>query len=101
MTIQSANTPSSIDNLIELGNKIYDQIQKEEKIEEKFKGQYIAIDVKSERYFIKESRDEAMQAGKSELPDVVFYVKRIGGIDTISSQYPFFIKNQLTHARIF
>jgi hypothetical protein len=93
------NIPLNIDDLIERGTKIYYQIQNKENIEKTHRGQYIAIDVATEQYFIAESRDEAMQAGASKLPNVAFFVKRIGGIDTVSRQYPYFINKQVSHAR--
>jgi hypothetical protein len=101
MNNQSEHSPTNIESIVELGNKLYSEIQDKENIVEKFRGHYIAIDVKSGKYFINENRDEAIRDGEKEFPNVVFYVKRIGGSDTISRQYPYFMKRQYKDARIF
>ncbi|MCX6815880.1 MAG: hypothetical protein NT120_03440 [Candidatus Aenigmarchaeota archaeon] len=67
---------------IEKGKRIYLKLQESLGIEEKYRGEYIAIDIGTEKYFIGETRDEAVRTGRAELPEVVFYVKRIGGVDT-------------------
>jgi hypothetical protein len=97
--IEGGNKSLSIDEMVELGNKIYDELQKDKNIEAINGGQYIAIDVASKKYFIAESRDGAMQAGSIELPKVVFFVRRIGKIDTIACHRPYFRKERATHAR--
>lgn len=99
MNAQFEHSSGNIESIVEIGNRIYSEIQIAENIEEKFKGHYIAIDIKSGKYFINENRDDAIRMGEKEFPNMVFFVKRIGGIDTISSQYPFFIKKQLKYAR--
>lgn len=96
----NTNTSPNVDALIESAKKIYDALQSESNIERDHQGQYIAIDVRSKKYFIRATRDEAIQAGKAELPDAVFFVKRIGGIDTVSRNYPFRSLERSIHARL-
>lgn len=88
-----------MDEMLERANKVYDEIQQTENIEKGNVGRYVAIDVDSKRYFIGETRDEAVQRGKEALPEVVFFVKRIGGEDTVSRNYPLPHPSNFAHAR--
>ena len=101
MTQESQNTqrPTNVEQSVERGKEIYAELQKQLNIEDAHNGKYIAIDVVSRKYFIGETRDEAVQAGKAALPDVIFFVKRIGGIDTVARRYPFLQRVQSTRAR--
>jgi len=90
----------NIEQLTELALKIYTEIQNKDNIEQNNQGKYIAIDVESKRYFIGDTRDEALQKAKAELPNVVFFVKRIGGVDRVSRNYPYPAYSKLVHARI-
>lgn len=82
------NRPPNIDELIELAKKIYATLEKTLNLEQTYEGKYIAIDVDSQKYYIGETRDEAVQKGRSELPQVRFFVKRIGGMDRVSRHFP-------------
>lgn len=72
---------------LEQAKKVYSELQEE--LEKNHNGKYVAIDVDSKRYFIGNTRDEAVQLGKAEMPSVVFFVKRIGGVDTVARSYPY------------
>lgn len=88
------------EELIERAKKIYSDLQARENIERDYKGKYIAIDVDSERYFIRDTRDEAVHAAKTDLPNAMFFVKRIAGVDTVARNYPFTPPRKTMHARL-
>ena len=90
MTNQTgSNSVANADEMLERGKKLYDEVQQAENIEKDYQGQYIAIDTASGEHFIGATRDEAVKKGKEKYPTVVFFVKRIGGIDTVARHHPF------------
>lgn len=97
---QISNFPQNIDQRIELGKKIYAELEASNDLEKKHQGEYIAIDLDSKKFFIGNTRDEAVESGKLILPNVIFFVKRIGGIDTVARRCPFQTAQKLMHARL-
>ena len=82
------NRPSSVEDLIERGKVIYAGLDSQHHFEQNQQGKYIAIDVNTGEYFVGETRDEAVQLGKAKFPEIVFYVRRIGGMDRVSRHFP-------------
>jgi ribosomal protein L31 len=85
---QNTNRPPNVDNLIEQAKLIYAELNKKFDLENTQEGKYVAIDVDSQRHFIADTRDEAVQKGRAELPTARFFVKRIGGVDRVSRHFP-------------
>ena len=98
--IENINPPANIDAMVEKGKLIYAEIQARDDIEKLNTGKYIAIDINSRSHFIGETRDEAVAKAKLALPDVIFFIKRIGGVDTVARRYPFHSTHRLMHARL-
>lgn len=65
------------DDLVERGQRFYDQ-QLKEKLEPEHKGRYVAIEPESGRYFVDDTGTGALTAARSEMPDGLFYLMRVG-----------------------
>lgn len=63
--------------IAERGEKIY-QDKLKDNLEIDKKGKYVAIEVETERYFIEDTPEEALQKAKQEFPDSIFYLIKIG-----------------------
>ncbi len=96
----NATSNIQVDDLIERAKKIYAALNELHQFEKNNVGQYIAIDVESQKYFVSDTRDGAIQAGQAELPNVVFFVKKIGGMDTVARSYPYRRREILVHGRL-
>jgi len=64
------------------GKEIYQKISKG--LEKKHRGQFLAIDVESGRYFLGETQEEAFKKAKKHLPTKIFYFVKIGFPSTIT-----------------
>ncbi|HWX40750.1 MAG TPA: hypothetical protein VN345_06325 [Blastocatellia bacterium] len=72
--------PSSADLQSEIAGaskKIYNERLKNE-LEPKQNGRYVAIEPRSERYFLGNTGTEALVAAHNAIPDARFYIVRIG-----------------------
>ncbi|MEK7083099.1 MAG: hypothetical protein AAB972_02915, partial [Patescibacteria group bacterium] len=47
-------------------------------------GRYVVIEVDSRRYYIGNTRDEAITGAKKIFPNKIMFVKKIGGIEKAS-----------------
>jgi hypothetical protein len=65
------------DELVESGQRFYDE-RLRDFLEAEHKGEFVAIEPDSERYFLGSSGLAALRAGRKELPDKLFYLLRIG-----------------------
>lgn len=63
--------------IAERGDSIY-QNKLKEILEKDHNGEFVAIEVESEKYFIGKSPEEALEAAKKEFPDNIFHLIRIG-----------------------
>ncbi len=70
-------TAEEVDRLPELGEEIYERKLKA-KLEPKYKGKFLVIEVESGKYFIGNTFDEALDKAEAKFPHEVFYIKRIG-----------------------
>lgn len=59
------------------GEQIYQEKLKD-KLETQHKGEYVAINVENEDYFLAESPDEALNKAKEKYPNAIFHLIRIG-----------------------
>lgn len=72
----------NIQNLLTKGEEIYQQIKAN--LEPNNIGQYVAIEVDSQRHFVGLTKDEAVAQAKTVFPDKIFFVRRIGEIEKIA-----------------
>ncbi len=70
-------TAEEVDRLPELGEEIYERKLKT-KLEPKYKGKFLVIEVESGKYFVGNTFGDAMDEAEAKLPGKVFYIKRIG-----------------------
>ena len=74
---------SNTDNILnpeviaEKGEDIYLRKLKES-LEREHKGEFVAIDIQTEKYFLGKSPEEALEKAKQEVPDRIFHLIRIG-----------------------
>ncbi|MCL5011259.1 MAG: hypothetical protein M1127_03605 [Patescibacteria group bacterium] len=74
---------SSVNNLLnpeiiaEKGDKIYQEKLKAP-LEKEHKGEFVAIEVESERYFLGKTPEEALGVAKKEFSDRIFHLIRVG-----------------------
>lgn len=71
--------------LIQKGQKYYEEELKT-KLEKKYLGKFVAIEVGSGKYFIGDTLEEALEKAKKKFPDKIFHSIKIGspGIFTSS-----------------
>ena len=75
------------EELAKKGQKIYETLKPT--LEPDKNGWYIAIEVASEKYFVGETTEKAIEEAKKTFPDRLFYVTRIGGPARISIRFPY------------
>lgn len=69
--------PEALNRLPEAGEEIYERKLKK-KLEPKYNGKIIAIEVETGKHFIGDTLNEADDKAKAHFPDKVFYFKRVG-----------------------
>jgi len=67
----------AIDDLAESGQRLYDERLRTQ-LEPEHEGEFVAIEPETERYFLGSTGLAALRAGRSELPDKLFYLLRVG-----------------------
>ncbi len=67
----------STDDLAESGQRLYDERLRAQ-LEPDHEGEFVAIEPESKRYFLGATGLLALRAGRSELPDSLFYLLRVG-----------------------
>jgi hypothetical protein len=75
------NDCEPVDNLAESGQCLYDERLKA-LLKPEHEGEFVAIDPETERYFLEHRGLDALKAGRSELPDKLFYFLRVGHMAT-------------------
>jgi hypothetical protein len=65
------------DDLAENGQRLYDERLRAQ-LEPEHEGEFVAIEPETERYFLGSTGLAALRAGRSELPDKLFYLLRVG-----------------------
>ena len=71
------------------GEAIY-RTKLKSKLEEKYKGRIVAIDVESEDFFVGKTVLEAIEKGRKKHPRKMFYAMRIGypAVHSLRSSWP-------------
>ena len=82
------------------GGEIYEKEFRKE-LEPKEIGKYIAIEVESKKYFIGETKEEALDEAQKIFPDKIFFVRRIGELEKVSSKYSFDFTSLSYYDRLF
>lgn len=77
----------NIQELLKKGEEIYQQELKGV-LEPENNGKYVVIEVESKKYFIGETKDEAVTEAKKTFPNKVFVVRRIGEVEKITGYSP-------------
>lgn len=75
------NTPN-VKGLVEKAKEIYNSHKIE--LESSHGGEYVVIEVKSEKYFVGATKDEAMAKARKEFPKILLFVRRIGELEKMS-----------------
>lgn len=70
------------------GEEFY-QKELKNKLEPGENGKYVAIEIESQQYFIGVTKEEALDRAQKVFPDKIFFVRRIGELEKISSKYSF------------
>jgi len=86
-----------VSEIIRKGNEIYASLKSE--LEQPTQnGKYVVIEIKSRRYFIGDTRTDAVVEAKKVFPNVVMFVRRIGGVEKVARHY---VHLSRKYARIF
>ena len=83
--METTNFPQNIQDLSKKAEEIYNSLP--EKLKTDNNGKYISIENESGDYFVGETKDEAVDKASRKYPNKVVFVRRIGNIEKISSQY--------------
>lgn len=76
------------EEIAKIGEELY-QKEFKKKLEPKENGKYIAVEVESKKYFLGETKEEALDEAQKVFPNKVFFVRRIGELEKVSSRYSF------------
>ncbi len=71
-----------IKELVEKAKGIYSSHKEE--LEASNSGEYVVIEVKSGKYFVAPTKDEAMAEARKEFPGILLFVRRIGELEKVS-----------------
>ena len=74
-------------NLALEGEKIY-EFKLKKKLEPQYKGQYVAIEIVSEDYYIGRDMLDAIEKAKKKYPKRKFYILRIGRMPSVKFYTP-------------
>lgn len=74
-----ANHPPNVKNLVAKAKKIYTTVK--DQLEPLNNGKYVVIEVESTKYFIGDTKDEAMEKARKKFPHILLFVRRIGEIE--------------------
>ena len=91
-----AHATPNVQEITRKAKQFYDTLKTE--LEPTNNGKYIALEVNSKRYFIGETRDEAVIKARVLFPREVLFVKRIGEVEKTYRHFPF---PRFKYARIF
>jgi len=62
--------------IAEKGMEIYKKVR--DQLEKKYFGEFVAIDIQSEEYFVGKTQIEAIEKAKKHFPTKIFYLMKIG-----------------------
>jgi hypothetical protein len=76
-----------LSNISQKGKEIYNKLKAD--FENSYLGQFVAIDVDTEEYFIDSVAENALKKAKEKYPNNIFYLAKIGeaGVFRLNSFY--------------
>ncbi len=74
----------SPEEIIKRGEEIYEKNLKD-KLEPQMAGKFVAIEVESGKDYVANTKEEAIDCAKNDFSNKVFFVRRIGELERISS----------------
>ncbi|MBI2096884.1 MAG: hypothetical protein HYT40_01885 [Candidatus Sungbacteria bacterium] len=77
---------TSISALVSKGEQIYKELIVDTGREKELVGQYVAIEVDSRGIFLGSTKEEAFNTARDKFPAKLFYVRRVGSPDAVSSR---------------
>lgn len=77
-----------IEEIAKKGEEIYQQ-ELRNRLEPQESGKYVAIEIESKEYFIGRTKEEALDQAQESFSNKVFFVRKIGELEKISSKYSF------------
>lgn len=84
MNEENLITQLSPDEIIKRGEEIYEKNLKN-KLEPQMAGKFVVIEVESGESYVENTKEEALDRAKKDFPYKVFFVRRIGELERISS----------------
>jgi len=90
----------SPEEIAKRGGEIYEKEFRKD-LEPKEIGKYIAIEVESKKYFIGETKEKVLDEAQKIFPNKIFFVRRIGELEKISSKYSFDFTSLSYYDRLF
>jgi len=72
----------NVSDIVKKGSEIYES--KKSELEPMHNGRYVVIEVDSRKFFIGDTRADAVAEARKEFPDTVMFSKRIGGTEKVS-----------------
>ena len=98
---EEQNMPQLVpEEIAKTGEEFY-QKELKNKLEPKENGKYVAIEVESKQYFIGGTKEEALDSAQKVFPNKVFFVRRIGELEKVSSKYSFDFISTSYYDRLF
>lgn len=88
------------EEIAKIGEEFY-QKELKSKLEPKENGKYVAIEAESKQYFIGGTKEEALDAAQKLFPDKIFFVRRIGELEKVSSKYSLDFTSTSYYDRLF
>lgn len=96
-----SKSQQNVEEVIKIGNQIYDSLQQTQNIEKLHLSKYIAVEVNSREYFIGETRDDAVKNARLKYPSQILFVRKIGDLEKVARNYPSSASHTLKYARVF
>lgn len=90
---------TNIQEIINKGNEIYNGLKNV--LEPIHTGKYVVIEIKSGRYFLGGTRDEAIANARKEFPSQIMFIKRVGQVEKSSRHFSTSHHSQYKYARLF
>lgn len=83
MSEENPTSQLSPEEVVKKGEEIYDKKLKNE-LEPQEVGKFVAIEIESEKYYVKDTKEEALDCAQNDFPDKLFFVRRIGELERVS-----------------
>lgn len=78
----------NVGDLVKKGEQIYKESMVDAGREKELNGQYVAIEVDSKDIFSGSTKEDVLDQASRKYPGKIFYVRRVGFLDAVSSRIP-------------